>query len=121
MDNGVYTSQEFLKELISNGQGIKHSGVGGHHHNGSAENAIKNIQRKARTMMIHAALRWPDQSEKDLCPLVLDHAIYLHNNLPREETGLSPEELWTRSSSSHTMLTHARVGRCPAYFLDPYL
>ncbi len=54
-DNGVYTSQEFLKELIEHGQGIKHSGVGGHHHNGPAENAIKNVVRWATTMMIHAA------------------------------------------------------------------
>ena len=31
-DNGVYTSKEFMKELDASGQGIKHSGVGGHHH-----------------------------------------------------------------------------------------
>ena len=35
-DNGIYTSQEFLKEMIEKGQGLKHSGVGGHHHNGPA-------------------------------------------------------------------------------------
>ena len=69
--------------------------------------------------MIHAALRWPDQSENYLWPLALDYVIYLHNHFPREETGLSPEELWTRSSSSHTMLTHARVWGCPDYILDP--
>jgi hypothetical protein len=65
-DNGVYTSEEFLRELIEEGQGIAHSGVGGHHHNGVAENAIKNVQRKARTIMIDYDLLWPDQSEKDL-------------------------------------------------------
>ena len=31
-DNGVYTSKEFMKELDASGQGIKHSGVSGHHH-----------------------------------------------------------------------------------------
>ena len=55
-DNGVYTSKEFMKELDASGQGIKHSGVGGHHHNGVAENGIKNVVRIARTLMIHAAL-----------------------------------------------------------------
>ena len=40
-DNGVYTAQEFLKELMEKGQGLTHSGVGGHHHNGVAENNIK--------------------------------------------------------------------------------
>ena len=39
-DNGVYTSREFLKEIYKNGQNIRHSGVGGNHHNGVAERAI---------------------------------------------------------------------------------
>ena len=120
-DNGVYTSKEFTNELEQEGQGIKHSGVGGHHHNGVAENAIKNVQRKARTMMIHAALRWPDQSERQLWPLALDYAVYLHNHTPREATGLSPEKIWTRSKSSHSALQHARVWGCPVYVLDPRL
>ena len=55
-NNGVYTSKEFMKELDASGKGIKHSGVGGHHHNGVAENGIKNVVRIARTLMIHAAL-----------------------------------------------------------------
>ena len=37
-ENGIYTSREFATELISKGQKIHHSGVGGHHHNGVAEN-----------------------------------------------------------------------------------
>ena len=41
-DNGVYTSNQSALELQDKGQGIKHSGVGAHHHNGVAENAIKN-------------------------------------------------------------------------------
>jgi hypothetical protein len=32
-DNGVYTSKEFGAEWAAKGQGIKHSGVGGHPHN----------------------------------------------------------------------------------------
>jgi hypothetical protein len=56
-DNGVYTSKEFnAAELSAKGQGIKHSGVGGHHHNAVAENSIKTTVRTARTMMIHSAL-----------------------------------------------------------------
>jgi hypothetical protein len=38
-DNGFYTSREFTKELHIMGQGIKHSGVEGHHHN-----RVANIQ-----------------------------------------------------------------------------
>ena len=55
--NGVYQAKDFMNELLKKGQGIKCSGVGGHHHNGVAENAIKNVTKIARTMMINAALR----------------------------------------------------------------
>ena len=46
-DNGIYTSKEFLKELGTKNQGIKLSGIGGHHQNGVAENAINYIVRSA--------------------------------------------------------------------------
>ena len=59
-DNGVYTSKDFTAELAKNQQTIRLSGIGAHHQNGAAENAIKNIPRKARIFMFHAALRWPD-------------------------------------------------------------
>ncbi len=72
-------------------------------------------------MMIHAALQWPDQSEKALWPLALEDAVHLHNNLPSQDTDLSPEELWMGLQSSHAALTHARVWGCPAYMLEPRL
>ena len=65
-NNGIYTSKEFNSELLVKVQGIKHSGVGGHHQNGVAENSIKTTVRTARTMTIHAALRWPEHQERDL-------------------------------------------------------
>ena len=118
-DNGVYTSAEFQMELAKENQQIKHSGVGGHHHNGVAENAIKNVVRTARTLMIHAALRWPEMTAKELWPLALDHAIWLHNHTPRSDSGFSPEELWCRSKSEHLDLQRTHVWGCPAYVLDP--
>ena len=77
-DNGVYTSREFLKELSKEGQVIRHSGVGGHHHNGVAEAAIGNLTRMSRSIMTHAALRWPECSKKDLWTMVFSHAVHLH-------------------------------------------
>lgn len=41
-NNGVYVLWKFTSEHISKGQGIKHSGVSGHHHNGIAKIAIKH-------------------------------------------------------------------------------
>lgn len=45
-DNGVYNSLEFMKEIHKNNQVIRHCGVGAHHGNGVAENAIGNVVRK---------------------------------------------------------------------------
>ena len=78
-DNGIKNSEEFPTELILKGKAIYHSDVGGHHHNGVAENAIKNVVRTSLTMMIHGALRWPEHNENDLWPLALSHVVHLHN------------------------------------------
>ena len=56
-DNGVYIAKALMSKLQSNNQTLRLSGVGAHHHNGVAENAIKNISRKARVYMFHDALR----------------------------------------------------------------
>ena len=72
-NNGIHASKEFSSELLVEGQGIKHSGVGGHH-----QNAVRTV----RTMMIHSALRWPEHNERNLRPLALSHAVHLHNETP---------------------------------------
>lgn len=95
-DNGVYTSREFLKEIHRNGQNIRHSGVGGHHHNGVAERAIGTVMRTANTILLHTALRWPKFSQKDLWPMAVLHAVNLHNNTPKMDNGLSPMEIWSK-------------------------
>jgi hypothetical protein len=120
-DNGIYTSKEFSSELLVKGQGIKHSGVGGHHQNGVAENCIKTTVRTARTMMIHSALRWPEHNERDLWPLAFSHAAHLHNETPHMLTRLSPNEIWSRSKSTHSALINAHPWGCPVYVLQPRL
>ena len=89
-DNGIYTSKDFVNKLLSNGKGIKHSGVGSHHHNAVAENSIKTTVCIARTMMIHSALSWPEQNERDIWPQTLIHAEYFHNETPKILYLLSP-------------------------------
>jgi hypothetical protein len=117
-DNGIYTSQEYLKELHSKGQGRSLSAVGTHHHNGVAEASIKHVIARARTMQIHADLCWPDASNRELWPMALAHAVSLHNT-PNMKTGRSPEEVWTRSHSTHSRLCNVHVWGCPLYILDP--
>ena len=120
-DNGVYTSREFQGNLNEKGQGIQYCGVGAHHQNGPAENAIKILMNKARTMMFHSALCWPEHTKMCLWPLAVKHAAYLHNNIPNMATGLAPIEVWSSSKSNHTSIINAQPWGCPAYVLEPSL
>ena len=117
-DNGVYTAKALMSKLQSNNQTLRLSGVGAHHHNGVAENAIKNMSRKARVFMFHAALRWPTKFDKSLWPLAMSHAAHLHNHTPRQHDGLAPIEIWTKSKSTHTQLINAHPWGVPAYVLN---
>ncbi len=120
-DNGIYARTEYMRELAQKGQGIKMSGVSAQFQNGVAENAIKIVTQKSRTMMIHAALRWPGMVEKELWPMALSHAVYLYNHTPSQATGLSPLEVFARTKSEHHALLHAHPWGCPAYVLEPQL
>jgi len=55
-DNGIYCSEEFLKELQAKGQGIKMSGVSAQFQNGAAKSIMKSIVQSAWTMMLYANL-----------------------------------------------------------------
>jgi len=57
MDNGIYHSDEFLKEIQAKGQAIKMSGVSAQFQNGAAVSIIKSMVQSARMMMLHAQMR----------------------------------------------------------------
>ena len=120
-DNGIYISKEFTKEFFGKGQGIRRSGVGGHHHNGCAENEIKTTVRLERTMMIHAELNWPKMRAGNLWPYALNQAAHLHNHSSDIKSGFTPEDLLTRTKSSYSYVKNARIWGCPAYVLTPRL
>ena len=65
-DNGVFTAKDFMDQLLGDEQQVRRSGVGAHHQNGVAEVNIKHTSAMARTMLIHAALRWPSATDKML-------------------------------------------------------
>ena len=115
--NGIYISKEFTIELHRKCQGIRHIGVGGFHHNGVSNVAIKNVVITCRTMMINAALRWPDDSEKSLWPMDMVIYVQLQNHTTHISSGMYPDEVWTRSKSSHSVLQNAHPWGCPAYVL----
>ena len=120
-DNGIYRSKEFLDELSIRDQTIEFCGVGAHHQNGVAERAIQTISYSARTMMLFAAMHWPDEAKLDLWPLAIDYSIYVWNRMPNRTSGLSPIELITNEKSDHMNLLSTHVWGCPCFVLDPRL
>ena len=61
-DNGIFNYSEFMEELLKKQQKIRFSGAGASHKNGAAERAIKEVVTMARTMLMHAALRCPEDT-----------------------------------------------------------
>ena len=53
-DNGVFRANAWMEECHKNRQGMSFAGVNAHHQNGIAERRTKEIQKLARTMLIHA-------------------------------------------------------------------
>ncbi|MGH7974205.1 MAG: hypothetical protein ACREBR_01670, partial [bacterium] len=121
-DNGIFSSFEFRRHLENLHQGQTLSGVGAHHQNGVAERAIQTVVTRARTLMLHAALRWPETSDVTLWPMALSYAAHLWNITPRENGGgLSPLEVFSSSKIDHPILQGTHVWGCPTYVLDPTL
>jgi hypothetical protein len=87
-----FGNNDFHENVQRNGQTIDFSGVGAHHQNGVAKQAIQTITSWARTMMLHAIIMWPDQADLALWPFALDHSVFLWNNLPQRESKMAPIE-----------------------------
>lgn len=118
-DNGTaFRNEEFAKHLGEFHQTMKHAAVGAHHGNGIAERNIGYVLSISRAMLHHAALHWPNVADVELWPMVVLHAVFILNRIPREDTGLSPLELFTRRTWPRTKLQDLHVWGCPAYVLD---
>eukprot|EP00804_Cyclotella_cryptica_P016958 CCRYP_001893-RA/>CCRYP_001893-RA protein AED:0.31 eAED:0.30 QI:0/0/0/1/0/0.33/3/0/518 len=120
-DNSVFCSDKFHSNCTTQGQKLTFSGVGAHHQNSVAEQAIGSICAMARANMLHAQLCWPSCSPIDLWPLAMSYAIWVHIRLPPNGSGLSPEELWTRTTSDGTSFQRCHVFGCTVYVPEPAL
>ena len=58
---------------------------------------------------------------KDLWPMAIQQAVTLYNTIPKMDSGLSPEEIWCKSKSTHSVLRNEHPWGCPIYVLDPTL
>ena len=121
-DNGTpFTSRAFTEELQKFSQIIRFAGVGAHHHNSKAERAIRTIMSIARTMMLHAAIHWPDTADPVLWPMAVKHAVFLFNHVPDPKTGLSPHDVFAKTRWPQNKLHDLHVFGCPAYVLDKHI
>ena len=83
-DNGsAFASRDFTEHLTTFQQVIRFAGVGAHHTQGTAERSIQTIMCIVRTMMLHAAIQWPDSADPSLWPMAVQHAVFLYNHVPK--------------------------------------
>ena len=122
-DNGIYTADEFKADCSRKDQTQSFSGVGAQHQNAAAERAIRTITEMARSFLVHTSLHWTENGTDDLClwPFAMKHAAWLYNRVPRDDCGLTPIELLTKTKSDHKDLLRSHVWGCPTYVLDPTL
>jgi len=67
----VFTTKLFRDACNSQHQQLTLCGVNAHHQNGITERFIRTITERARTMLIHAMLCWPDVITEDLWPFAV--------------------------------------------------
>ena len=122
VDNGVFKSKLFRKACDEKRQTYDFSGVRSHHQNATAERAIQTISYWARTMMVHAALHWPEHgTDTSLWPFAIEYAAWLYARMPNYVTGITPLECLSKQRSDHADLKRAHVWGAPSYVLDPRL
>ena len=123
-DNGIFNSSEFMEELLNNQQKIRFIGSGASHQNGAADCAIEMVVTMASTMLMHAALRCPEDTlSTDLWPMSMDYDVWVYNRTPDIQSGFSDIEIWSSSRFepvSETLSNYHGWG-FPTYILEPKL
>ena len=121
-DNGRFADVLFKEHVQEKGQTISFCGVGAHHQNGKVEKRIRDLTEAARTMLLHAAHRWPQAVTANLWPYALHHAARLRNNLSSNPS--SPLQLFTKASYLKSKVQDRMFWKsqhtfgCPVFVLD---
>ena len=119
-DNGRFAENMWLDAVETHRprQTISFCGVGAHHQNGVAEKKIRDLQENARTMMLHASLRWPMAHSVSLWPYSLRTAVDVMNATPRvDKTSISPIEKFSGVKIRPQLKNFHSFG-CPVYVLS---
>lgn len=116
-DNGRFADKAFLTDVKNALQTISFCGVGAHHQNGIAERRIRDISESARTMLLHAAHRWPKTITSNLWPQAVKHATNIRNALPRIGKQQSPISIFSNTDVEPNT-KHFHTFGCPVYVLQ---
>ena len=71
--------------------------------------------------MLHVATHWPQYADSKFWPQATDYTVWVFNRLPSVDSGIAPNELWSRVQAHGTNMTCAHVFGCPVYILDASL
>ena len=86
-----------MEELFNNNQKIRFSRAGASHQNEASERVIKTVVTMAKTVLIHTALICPEDTfSTDLWPMAMHYAVWVYNNIPDVNSGLSAIEILSR-------------------------
>jgi hypothetical protein len=116
--NGVFTAQEFQDKFTVDGQVMTLSGVGAHHQNAVVTRAIGTVGNIARTMMLHAKMRWPKAVKTLLWPMAMKHAEYNVNRVPRLNY-VCALDVVMKTVVPRYSLQQLHVWWAPCYVLEP--
>ena len=90
VDNGIFADSKFTQAVEEAGQTLSFCGVNAHHANGVAERRIRELQDRARTVLIHANRRWPAAINAHLWPCALREANDRWNSMCNAHLGDTP-------------------------------
>jgi hypothetical protein len=116
-DNGVYSSAQFQLSCDKANQELTFCAVGSHWQNGLAKRYIGVLTQTARTLLLHAATRWPSVITEEFWPFAIRQACTFHNASIDPQTGFSPHHLFT-GDPAPCRLQDFRVFGCPVFVLD---
>ena len=116
-DNGRFSDNLFMRDVIDEGQSMSQCGVNAHFQNGIAEKRIRDLQDHARRSLIHAKIRWSEVITANLWPYAIRNANDDICTIPDKMDGTSKLERFTKSRVSFR-LRNKHTLFCPVFALN---
>ena len=122
-DNGIFASSQFRLDYDNKHKEKYFSGVGAQYQNSRLERSIQTIMFMARTFMVCSSLHWTYHGSDDisLWNFAVKHAVWLHNILPNDLSGITPIYFLASNKYEHRNLSISHVWGCTVFVLDPKL